>query len=81
MFVQATSNKNHACCGSEFASPAAAMQAEREKILYAIALYIGTGIEEPDYLATIDVDSNSPTYSHVIHRLSIPYIIRSYPKF
>ena len=28
------------------------------------ALYVGTGIEEPDYLATVDVDSESSTYSH-----------------
>ena len=30
------------------------MQADPEKILYTIALYDGTGIEEPDYLATVD---------------------------
>jgi selenium-binding protein 1 len=64
----------HACCGPGYASPEAAMQAEPEKILYAIALYTGTGIEEPDYLATVDVDPNSPTYSQVIHRLPMPYI-------
>ena len=64
----------HACCGPGYASPEAAMQAEPEKVLYAIALYTGTGIEEPDYLATIDVDPNSPTYSQVIHRLPMPYI-------
>jgi hypothetical protein len=29
-----TSHKTHACCGSGYASPQAAMQAEREKILY-----------------------------------------------
>ena len=28
------------------------------------ALYVGTGIEESDYLATVDVDSESSTYSH-----------------
>lgn len=50
------------------------MQAEREKVLYAIALYTGTGIEEPDYLATIDVDPNSPTYSQIVHRTVMPYI-------
>jgi selenium-binding protein 1 len=64
----------HACCGPGYASPEAAMQAEPEKVLYAIALYTGTGIEEPDYLATVDVDPNSPTYSQIIHRLPMPYI-------
>ncbi|BAZ44241.1 hypothetical protein NIES4102_12490 [Chondrocystis sp. NIES-4102] len=64
----------HSCCGPGYASPQIAMQAEPEKILYAIALYTGTGIEQPDYLATIDVDPNSSTYSQIIHRLPMPYI-------
>ena len=64
----------HACCGPGYASPEAAMQADREKLLYTIALYTGTGIEAPDYLATVDVDPESPTYSQVIHRLPMPYI-------
>ncbi len=64
----------HACCGPGYASPAAAIEADREKLLYAIALYTGTGIEEPDYLATIDVDPDSSTYAQVIHRLPMPYI-------
>jgi selenium-binding protein 1 len=64
----------HACCGPGYASPEAAIQAEREKVLYAIALYTGTEIAAPDYLATIDVDPDSPTYSQIIHRLPMPYI-------
>lgn len=69
-----TSPEAHACCGPGYATPQAAMQADREKLLYSIALYTGTGIEQPDYLATIDVDPDSPTYSQVIHRLEMPYI-------
>ena len=42
------------CCGPGYASPAEAMKAPREKVLYRVALYIGTGIQKPDYLATID---------------------------
>ncbi|MEQ9235375.1 hypothetical protein [Coleofasciculus sp. E2-BRE-01] len=34
----------HACCGPGYASPEAAMKADRETILYTIALYTGTGI-------------------------------------
>lgn len=64
----------HECCGPGYASPTAAMQAEKEKLLYAIALYTGTGIEAPDYLASVDVDPASPTYSQVINRLPMPYI-------
>lgn len=50
------------------------MKAEREKILYVNALYTGTGIEEPDYLATVDVDPASPTYSQVISRTPMPNV-------
>ena len=65
---------SHAPCCVGYASPTAAMQADREKLLYTIALYTGSGIQEPDYLATIDVDPDSPTFSQVIHRLPMPYI-------
>ena len=62
------------CCGPGYASPADAIRAPREKILYTIAIYTGTGIQKPDYLCTIDADPDSPTYSKVIHRLEMPGI-------
>ena len=62
------------CCGPGYASPADAIKAPREKILYTIAIYTGTGIQKPDYLCTIDADPESPTYSEVIHRLEMPGI-------
>ena len=37
-------------------------------------IYAGTGIQKPDYLATVDVDPNSPNYSRVIHRLPMPNV-------
>src|SRR5215831_13575319 len=61
----------NSCCGPGYASPREAMQAEREQILYTVALYGGTGIQAPDYLATVDVDPASPTYSQVVHRLPV----------
>jgi len=64
---------NH-CCGPGYASPAEAMTAPREKLLYTIAIYTGTGIQKPDYLCTIDVDPESSTYSQVISRLQMPGI-------
>jgi len=63
-----------ACCGPGYSSPEEAMKADPEKLLYTVALYTGTGIEAPDYLATVDVDPDSPTYSQVIHRLEMPNI-------
>ena len=62
------------CCGPGYSSPAEAIKAPREKLLYTIAIYTGTGIQKPDYLATVDVDPDSPTYSKVIHRLEMPGI-------
>ena len=62
------------CCGPGYSSPEEAMKADREKLLYTVALYTGTGVEAPDYLATVDVDPDSPTYSQVIHRLEMPNI-------
>jgi selenium-binding protein 1 len=67
-------NGDSKCCGPGYASPAEAMKAPREKILYTVALYIGTGIQKPDYVATIDADPQSPTYSKVISRLEMPGI-------
>jgi methanethiol oxidase len=69
-----TTHDEHAHCGPGYASPAEAMQAEREKLLYVNALYDGTGIDAPDYLATVDVDPASPTYAQVIHRTPMPYV-------
>jgi selenium-binding protein 1 len=62
----------HVCCGPGYASPEAAMQADREKVLYTVALYVGTDTDAPDYLATVDVDPDSPTYAEVIHRTPMP---------
>jgi selenium-binding protein 1 len=59
-------------CGPGYASPLEAMRAEREKRLYVMALYVGTGRNSPDYLATVDVDPASPKYSQVVHRLPMP---------
>src|SRR5215469_10026158 len=67
-------HEHHSGHGPGYASPEEAMKAEPEKVLYSTALYVGTGIEAPDYLATIDVDPASPTYSQVIHRASMPMV-------
>jgi len=69
-----TNHESHAHCGPGYASPEEAMKAEREKVLYTVALYVGTEVEEPDYLATVDVDPDSPTYSRVIERTAMPNV-------
>ncbi|HEY7350079.1 MAG TPA: selenium-binding protein SBP56-related protein, partial [Ktedonobacterales bacterium] len=62
-YAQQGTHETDSCCGPGYASPQEAMQAERETVLYTVALYGGTGIQAPDYLATVDVDPASPTYS------------------
>lgn len=57
------------CCG--YITPAAAMKGPMEKLLYVTAVYTGTGRGFPDYLATVDVDPKSATYSKVVHRLAV----------
>ncbi len=65
---------NNVCCGPGYSSPLEAMKAEKEKLLYTVAIYVGTGIQRPDYLATIDVDPKSKTYSKIIDRCEMPNI-------
>jgi selenium-binding protein 1 len=55
-----------------FASPKEAMKAPREKLLFVVCTYANTGIDKPDYLAVIDADPDSKTYSQVVHRLQMP---------
>uniref|UniRef100_A0A8C3CQM8 Methanethiol oxidase n=1 Tax=Cairina moschata TaxID=8855 RepID=A0A8C3CQM8_CAIMO len=59
-------------CGPGYATPLDAMKGPREEILYLPCIYRNTGIEKPDYLATVDVDPKSPHYCQVIHRLPMP---------
>ncbi|PFX13462.1 selenium-binding protein 1-like isoform X1 [Stylophora pistillata] len=61
-------------CGPGYATPQDAMKGPREKLLYLPCILSNTGIQKPDYLATVDADPDSPNYSQVIHRLKVPYI-------
>ena len=63
-----------ACCDRTHATVQDAMQAPPETIAYVPAIYAGTGVQKPDYLATIDVDPKSPQYGTVIHRLEMPNV-------
>jgi len=65
-------DKNGKQTGPGFASPAEAMNAPRETLLYVPAIYTGTPVKKPDYIATVDVDPKSKTYSQVVHRLPMP---------
>jgi selenium-binding protein 1 len=68
-----SSSHVHTAACATYPSPAAAMQAERETLAYVPAIYTGTGRPLPDYLATVDVNPKSKTYSQIVHRLSMPF--------
>jgi len=56
--------------GPGYRTPLEAMKGPREKILYVICLQpFPEKTNKPDYLAVVDVDPSSPTYSKVIHRM------------
>lgn len=57
-----------------FATPADAIKSPPEKLAYVVAVYAGTAVKKPDYLATIDLDPKSKTYSQVVHRLPMPKV-------
>ncbi|XP_062961701.1 methanethiol oxidase isoform X3 [Cynocephalus volans] len=59
-------------CGPGYPTPLEAMKGPREEIVYLPCIYRNTGIEAPDYLATVDIDPKSPQYCQVIHRLPMP---------
>ncbi|NXO46500.1 SBP1 oxidase, partial [Locustella ochotensis] len=61
-------------CGPGYASPLDAMKGPREEIIYIPCIYRNTGRKLPDFLATVDVDPKSPSYSQVIHRLPMPNV-------
>ncbi|XP_026543736.1 methanethiol oxidase-like [Notechis scutatus] len=64
------------CCypGPGYPTPLDAMRGPRERLIYVTCVLTGTETQMPDYLATVDVDPESPTFCQVIHRLQMPCI-------
>lgn len=46
-------------------APLLPFEGPREEIVYLPCIYRNTEFVKPDYLATVDVDPKSPTYSQV----------------
>ncbi|XP_062602151.1 methanethiol oxidase-like isoform X1 [Saccostrea cucullata] len=71
-----SSEEEAGCCGTGpgYATPLDAMKhGPREKIVYLPCITpVSRKKDLSDYLATVDVDPTSPTYSKVIHRLYMP---------
>ena len=64
----------HEHAGPGYASPEVARQQEPEKLIYVAALYEGTGIEKPDFVAVVDVDPSSSSYGEIIGRTDMPNV-------
>ncbi len=64
----------HPCCSRSYATVADAIKSDPETVAYVPGIYVGTGIDKPDYLATIDLDPSSATYGKIIHRLEMPNV-------
>src|SRR5262245_11039213 len=65
--VQQTSDRT-------YASPAEAIASPREELAYVVATYAGTKIAQADFLATIDLNTTSPSYGKIVHRLPMPQV-------
>jgi methanethiol oxidase len=64
----------HAHAGhATYATPREAMQSEPEKIAFVTATYVATDRKQADFLAIVDVDPKSSTYSQVIDRVVMPF--------
>ena len=59
---------------SAITSPQEAMAAPPEEFAYVAALHTGTGVDEPDFLAVVDLNPQSDTYSQITHRTPMPGI-------
>ena len=46
----------HSSTASFYASPAEALKAPPEELLYLACLHKGTGVEAPDFLAVVDAE-------------------------
>ncbi|ABP95137.1 MULTISPECIES: selenium-binding family protein [Metallosphaera] len=55
-----------------YPSPRMAMNSPPEDLAYVASLYTGTGINRPDFLAVVDVNPKSETYSRIVGKVEMP---------
>ena len=59
--------------GPGYATPQAAVEeSEREQTAYVMGLYTGSDVAESDFLAVVDLDPDSETYTEIVDRVSMP---------
>ena len=57
-----------------FATPNDARKSPRETLAYIVATHAGTKVARPDYLAVVDVDPSSKSFSQVVERVAMPQV-------
>ena len=72
--MSAQAHEDHEHAGPGYASPAVARQQPPEQFVYVAALYEGTGIDRPDFIAVVDVDPSSSSYGQIVHRTEMPNV-------
>ncbi|NKE34503.1 selenium-binding protein [Natronococcus sp. JC468] len=66
-------HEHHGHEGPGYATPQAALEeSEREELAYVMSLYTGTDIDEPDFVAVVDLDPDSETYCEIVDRVEMP---------
>lgn len=68
----ADDHHQHEHCHPTYATLQDAMNSPPEKYGFVPAIMVGTGSNQSDYMATVDLDPKSPTYSQVVGRFSMP---------
>ena len=59
---------------SFYSSPQEATAAPPERLLYLACMHTGTGVEEPDFIAVVDTDSESERCGEIVHETRMPNI-------
>jgi methanethiol oxidase len=72
--MSAESHEGHEHGGPGYASPAVAREQPPERFVYVAALYEGTGIDRPDFIAVVDVDEGSSAYGQIVYRTEMPNV-------
>jgi methanethiol oxidase len=75
LFAQGThehADNDRAHCHPTYATIADAIASPRERFAFVPAILTGTRSDQPDYMATVDIDPASPNYSQVVGRLPMP---------
>ena len=72
--MSAHDHADHEHHGPGYATPELAREQPPEQFAYVAALYEGTGIDRPDFIAVVDVEPGSDSYGQIVHRTDMPNV-------